>query len=106
MSRGMLTEEIKKKSKDFLGREINTRELRLYAFIDYCLKNNGKISHQNTNEEEIEILMKLDDEGHLWVSSRTNLTIYTSQEFYDFMQEILYISYVQNKKSELPEEVL
>lgn len=37
--RGCLNPEVQKIAKGFLGREITTRELRLYPYIDYCIKN-------------------------------------------------------------------
>ena len=36
--RGQLTEEIQAIAKAFLGREITTVELRLYAYLDYLMK--------------------------------------------------------------------
>lgn len=37
--RGILTEEIKQKALKFLKREIGQKELRLYPYIDYSIKN-------------------------------------------------------------------
>ena len=97
MSRGQLTNEIKTISKEFLGREINTTELRLYPYLDYVLKHNGRIDFSKINNDEREILNTLDEEKHIWFPTRISDRIFISKEFYNFMQEILYLSYVQNK---------
>ena len=39
MSRGQLTDEVKKVSKDKLGYEISLDELRLMPYLQYCLMN-------------------------------------------------------------------
>ena len=36
--RGMLTEDVQHMAKKFLRREISVEELRLYPYIDYCIK--------------------------------------------------------------------
>ena len=37
--RGMLTDKIQEKAVSFLNREITQKELRLYPYIDYSIKN-------------------------------------------------------------------
>lgn len=37
--RGILTTEIQNKANSFLKREISQKELRLYPYIDYSIKN-------------------------------------------------------------------
>lgn len=37
--RGMLTDKIQEKAVLFLNREITQKELRLYPYIDYSIKN-------------------------------------------------------------------
>ena len=37
--RGMLTDKIQEKAVSFLNREIMQKELRLYPYIDYSIKN-------------------------------------------------------------------
>lgn len=104
MNRGQLTNEIKTISKEFLGREINTTELRLYPYLDYVLKHNGRIDFSKINNDEREILNTLDEEKHIWFPTRISDRIFISKEFYNFMQEILYLSYVQNKIEDLEKE--
>lgn len=90
-NRGMLTDEIQKISKDFLGREITIRELRLYPFLDYCLKNDWEWNLSKLNKEEKDILEELQDAKHLIFS----ISIFRcTKEFYDYIQLILAESYV------------
>ena len=55
--RGILTDNIQKKAKEFLKREITVKELRLYPYIDYSIKNNCQgWSFTKITPEEKEIL--------------------------------------------------
>lgn len=92
--RGILTKEVQEISKDYLGREITTKELRLYPFIDYCIKNSGYMDRKKVDNEELDILksygenkIKRDDGGY----------VYVSKDFYDFMQKVLFEAYVETK---------
>lgn len=95
MNRGCITDEIQKLARDYLGREITTRELRLYPFIDYCLKNGGYMSRDKIDDEEVDIIhsydektqLKRDFQGYIWVS----------ESFYNYIQSVLWHSYVDYK---------
>ena len=63
--RGMLTEDVQHMAKKFLRREISVEELRLYPYIDYCIKNGQGWSYEKINPEEVKILNKLDREEHI-----------------------------------------
>lgn len=90
--RGVITDKIIKKSKLFLGREITQKELRLYPYIDYSIKNSCQgWSYDKMDLEEIDILNKLYDEKHLIYSPEK---VIVSRKFYDFLQDILAESYV------------
>lgn len=95
MGRGMLTDEIKKRSSELLGYEITVRELRLMPYIDYTMKNNQYIEMNKINDEEHEILHKWQDKNFI-IGTLTNIQI--SKEFYTAMQEILWIAYVAYEK--------
>ena len=41
--RGKLSKGIQEKSLKVLNREITEREMSLYAYVDFCLKNGGII---------------------------------------------------------------
>lgn len=91
--RGIITKEIKEKAKIFLNREVTQKELRLYPYIDYSIKNACQgWSYGKMDSEERSILNKLYDENHLVYSPEK---IMISREFYDFMQDILAVSYVE-----------
>lgn len=92
--RGMLTNEIQEKAKAFLGREISVRELRLYPYIDFSIKNNCQgWSYTKLLSEEISVLNRLLEEGHLAYSPEK---VIVSRKFYSYMQEVLAIGYVES----------
>ena len=88
--RGILTDEIQKLAREFLGREITTRELRLYPYLDYVMKNNQKIEPSRVNGEERRILKKLKEEGHIEGGA-----LAMSKEFYDYINQVLWFSSYQ-----------
>lgn len=91
--RGILTTEIQNKANSFLKREISQKELRLYPYIDYSIKNGWQgWSYSKMDEEEIKILNRLYDERHIIYSPEK---IIITRNFYDFIQDILAISYVE-----------
>ena len=93
--RGCLTDEIQQEAKKFLGREITTRELRLLPYIDYCLKNAFAFDNSKINDEERNILKQWENENCLvysWVRG-----IESTKEFYDFIQRVLWLGYVEGK---------
>lgn len=95
MGRGMLTDAVKAKSKELLGYEITTRELRLMPYIDYTMKNNQYIELNKINEEEQGILHKWQDMNFI---TGTLMNLQLSKEFFMNMQEILWMAYVAYKE--------
>lgn len=90
--RGILTKEINEKANAFLHRDISQKELRLYPYIDYSIKNNCQgWNYQKLDSKELEILDILYQEKHIVYSSEK---IITTRKFYDFIQDILALSYV------------
>ena len=89
--RGMLSPQIQEASKKFLGREISTVELRLMPYIDYLMKNDQRIDPRKCNQEDREVLRLLRSEGHI-EGGASGLSI--TREYYDFIQEILWLGYV------------
>ncbi len=94
--RGMLTEEIQNEAKKFLNREIDTTELRLYPYISYCLQNGGYYDRSKISSKERQIITKLKSEGHLEMDG----CFYVTKEFYDYMNKVLWLSYVETKKDD------
>ena len=92
--RGKLTEALKKKGEAFLGREFTQKELRLYPYIDYCIKNNCQgWSFSKMNATELDIIDQLEEDGCLVYSAEK---VVVSRAFYNFMQDMLAESYVEN----------
>lgn len=91
MKRGQLTERVKSISKTFLGREISQTELRLYAYLDYTIKNSQKITPNHCNQDDRAILQKLRKEEYI-EGGASGLAL--TREFYDYMQEVLWWGYV------------
>lgn len=89
--RGILCDTIQEKAKKFLGEEITTKELRLYPYLDYVVKNKGYIEITKVDDEELDIVTTRQVQGHLKLTSQR---IYLSRPFYDFIQDILADSYV------------
>lgn len=93
--RGILTDEIQAKAKEFLGEEIDQEELRLYPYIDYCIKNGGRLDPSKLSIDEFCILNQLIFDGYIKISNEDKIEI--SYDFYKYMQEILWLSYVEFK---------
>ena len=68
--RGILTDSIQEKAVAFLNRTISQKELRLYPYIDYSIKNACQgWSYSKMDEEEIEILKNIKAQ-HFMLSHR------------------------------------
>lgn len=92
MARGCITKEITEASKKFMGCEITVRELRLLPYLQDCLMNCRTLSRQSLNEEETGILFDWKERGYI---SGDILMPVLTKEFYDFMCEVLYYSYIK-----------
>lgn len=91
MGRGMLTEAIKVKSKKELGYEIDQVELRLLPYIQFVMMNAQKVDPNKINQEERDIISKWRGMGFI-EGGAGGMKI--SKDFWDSMNEILWISYV------------
>lgn len=89
--RGQLTDKIQEIAKKFLGREITTAELRLIPYTQYVMVNEQKIEPRRCNHEDRAILQLWREAGHI-EGGASGLSI--TKEFWDFMCEILWLSYV------------
>lgn len=90
--RGMLTDVAQKKAMAFLGEEITVKELRLYPYLDYCWKNGGYVDRRKLDEEEQDVIIHREKQGHLKREYGGYNT--PSRAFYDFVQDILAETYV------------
>ena len=91
--RGILTDSIQEKAVAFLNRTISQKELRLYPYIDYSIKNACQgWNYSKMDEKEIEILNRLYDERHIIYSPEK---IIVTRNFYNYMQDVLAMGYVE-----------
>jgi len=91
MARGALNDKVQELAQEFLGREITVRELRLYPYLDYTMKNEQKITPSRINQEERDVLRVLKNEGHI-EGGASGLAM--TKEFYDYINQVLWYSYV------------
>lgn len=89
--RGQLTEDIQKLAKAFLGREITVKELRLYPYLDFVMKNEQRIDPNHITREERDILKILKAEEHI-EGGASGLSM--TKEFYDYINQVLWLGYV------------
>jgi len=91
IARGMLTTDVDKIAKLFIGRSISKAELRLIPYIQYVMVNERKIEISKINSEEREIMKKWKEEGHI-EGGASGLAV--TKHFWDFMSEVLFVAYV------------
>lgn len=89
--RGQLTDELQGLARGFLGREINTTELRLYPYLDYQMKNEQKLDPKCCNSDDRKVLAVLRSEGHI-EGGASGLSM--TKEFYDYINQVLWLGYV------------
>ena len=89
--RGELTKNVIVKSKELLGYEIDTVELRLMPYIQYTMMNNQSIDPNSINAEDRKVLSKWRKSGHI-EGGVSGLAI--TKEFWDIINELLFMSYV------------
>jgi len=93
MSRGMLTEEIKKKYGI-----TTTKELRLIPYLQYLLVNNMPVDPYKIDNNEREILKKWRDEGKITFSYTEKITV--SKAFWNWMNDVIWEAYVPHIETE------
>lgn len=95
--RGMLCESVINKSKEFLGREISQKELRLYPYLDYIWKNGGIIDYSKISYDEEDMISEMVENGYAEIKkeAREKYGLYPTREFYDYVQDILADTYVR-----------
>jgi len=95
--RGQLTPAIQELAVGFLGREIDTMELRMYPYFDFVMKNDQKLEIARISGEERKILQKLKEEGHI-EGGASGMSI--TKEFFDYMQRVLWLGYVAYREED------
>lgn len=78
--RGILTTEIQNKANSFLKREISQKELRLYPYIDYSIKNGCQgWSYSKMDEEEI-LKLKFSDKERYRMNKENENAIFDAAD--------------------------
>ncbi len=91
--RGELTKEANEIAKKHIGREITTKELRLYPYLQYVMMNEQKLDLNKIGNGESKILQQLKKEGHI----QGGVTgLFMTKKFWDYLHEILFETYVKN----------
>jgi hypothetical protein len=103
-NRGEFTPEIEALGKPFLGKELTLRELRLIPYLDYCAKNRV-FDPARISQEERDIISEWKKRGFIYVSSSpSNGGVSIRRDFYDFMNEVLWLGYVDTLKYTVSEK--
>ena len=89
--RGVLTAEIKKVSVDLLGYEITQEELRLMAYLQYCVMNSQNIDPVKVSSDERKILSGWREKKFI-SGGASDLEI--TKPFWDAISQILWFGYV------------
>lgn len=89
--RGQITEQIKAKALELLGKEITQLELRLMPYAQYCLINDQNIDPRKINAEERIILSDWRDNG--WISGGAR-DFESTENFWNAIHAILWLAYV------------
>jgi len=94
-NRGALTTEIEAMGEQFFGKKLTKQELRLLPYIDYLSKNCKGIDPACVNDKERDILSEWKHKGFIdYSSSPSNGYVSIRRDFYDFMNNVLWIAYV------------
>lgn len=89
--RGELTQRIKDKSMELMGREVSVKELRLMNSALYTMFNDQRIKPQQINQDERDILRLWKDAGYM-EGGASGMAI--TREFYTILTELLWLGYV------------
>ena len=89
--RGQLTQRIKDRSLAMMGREIDTKELRLMAYVQYVMCNEQRLDPNKISPEERKILSLWHEAGYM-EGGASGMTII--REFWDILCEMVFLGYV------------
>lgn len=98
--RGAVSARIKARSKELMGEEITTTELRLLPFLQYVLVNSQRVSPEKVNQGDKDIMSKWVEKGYIldgvtqkgrpMLGSKLKVT----KEFWGIMLELIWLGYV------------
>jgi hypothetical protein len=91
--RGALTPEIRARSKELLGYEIDKTELRLMPYIQFTMMNEQRLDPRKISGEERDVLQRWREAGHI-EGGASGLAI--TREFWDIINDLLFMGYVSH----------
>lgn len=91
--RGELTERIKEKSKELLGYEMDTAELRLMAYAQYAATNDHRMERGHVNDRDREIIDVWKEKGFV-IGGVGSQGFNITREFWNILGEIIFLGYV------------
>ncbi|HAG1964474.1 TPA: hypothetical protein G8R56_002687 [Salmonella enterica] len=97
-SRGQLSPDIARKSRELLGYVISQQELRLMPYVHHCAMNDGYINQQRVSAPEREILRQWETRGF----GRFGPHLSIEKFFWSAINEILWLGYVMPVCGALP----
>jgi len=89
--RGILTLNIKKRSKELLHYAITQTELRLMPYIMFTVQNSKQIDTTKINAKEQEILEKWHEMEYITLIGNV---LHITKEFWSAICELVYMGYV------------
>jgi len=92
MARGILSEQVKTRSKQLFGYKINQLELRLMPYIQYQMMNEQRLDPNKISPDERDVLAKWREAGYI-TGGAGGLSI--TREFWDIINDICFIAYVE-----------
>lgn len=97
-SRGQVTPDIERKSRELLGYVISQQELRLMLYVQHCAMNDGYINQQRVSAPEREILRQWETRGFGGFGPHLSIEKF----FWNAISEILWLGYVMPVCGALP----
>jgi len=94
--RGQLTEKVQKRAEELLDRKITRTELRMMPYTQYVMMNEQRYNRANVNEDDKAVMQLWEREGHIKRNAFFSLEV--TKEFWDIINEILWIAYVDIEK--------
>lgn len=92
MARGTLSDKVKARAVELMGREISIRELRFLPYVQYVMMNEQKIDPNKVSAEERDILSKWREAKYI-EGGASGLAI--TREFWDIISDLCFIAYVE-----------
>jgi len=91
--RGVITKRIQKKSKTLLGYKIESKEFELMGYMQYIMMNDQHLEPTKLSVTDIPIVKRWTDKKYISFTDN-NKYVQITKEFWDIINELLYLGYV------------